>query len=83
MDDQHVFALVKAINGANFDAVHVFAFDAIVVDEIGHLDTLNGLFEALLLSHGSGARKQEASRSWLANQAEAEPVKPPLTEFLI
>jgi hypothetical protein len=37
MDDQHIFALVEAIHGANFDAVHVFTFDTIVVDDIGHL----------------------------------------------
>jgi hypothetical protein len=44
MDDQHILALVKAVHGADFDAVHVFAFDAIVVDDVGHLDTLNRLF---------------------------------------
>jgi hypothetical protein len=59
VDDQHVFALVKAIYGADFDAIHVFAFDAIVVDDIGHFHTLNGLFAASLLSHGSDARKKD------------------------
>jgi hypothetical protein len=47
MDDQHVLALVEAVHGADFDAVHVFAFNAIVVDDIGHLHTLNGLFRSL------------------------------------
>jgi hypothetical protein len=47
VDYQHVFALVEAIHGADFDAVHVFAFDAIVVDDIGHMHTLNGLFASL------------------------------------
>ena len=47
VDDQHVFTLVEAIHGADFDAVHVFAFDAIVVDDIGHIHTLNGLFARL------------------------------------
>src|ERR1700751_4996043 len=51
VDDQHVFALVKAIDRANLNAVHVFAFDAIVVDDIGHLHTLDARSEALLLSH--------------------------------
>jgi hypothetical protein len=51
VDDQHVLALVKAIDGADFNAVHVFTFDAIVVDDIGHLHTLDARFEALLLSH--------------------------------
>jgi hypothetical protein len=42
MDDEHILALVEAIHGADFDAVHVFTFDATVVDDVGHLDTLNG-----------------------------------------
>jgi hypothetical protein len=53
MDDEHILALVEAIYWADFDAVHVFAFDAIIVDDIGHWLTLNGLLRALLLSHGS------------------------------
>src|SRR5208282_5505314 len=40
MDDKHVFALVEAIHGAHLDAVHVFAFDAIIIDDIGHRLTL-------------------------------------------
>jgi hypothetical protein len=44
MDDQHIFALVKTVHRADLDAIHVFTFDAIVVDDIGHLHTLNGLF---------------------------------------
>src|SRR5579862_624187 len=47
VDDQHIFALVEAIHGADFNAVHVFAFDAIVVDDVGHIHTLNGLFASL------------------------------------
>src|ERR1700752_2109749 len=63
VDDQHVLALVKTIDGANFNAVHVFAFDAIVVDDIGHLHTLDARFEALLLSYGVGARKKASVRA--------------------
>ena len=47
VDDQHVFALVEAIYRADLDAVRVFAFDAIVVDDVGHMDTLNGLLAGL------------------------------------
>jgi hypothetical protein len=47
MDNEHIFALVEAIHGANFDAIHVFAFDAIVVDDVGHLHTLKRLFASL------------------------------------
>jgi hypothetical protein len=36
MDHQHVFALVKAIHGADFNTVHKFAFDAVFGDDIGH-----------------------------------------------
>src|SRR5262249_32056536 len=54
MNDQHVLALVETIHGANLDAVHVFALDAIIVDDIGHLLTLNVSFSrALLLPHGT------------------------------
>jgi hypothetical protein len=68
MDDQHVLALVKAIYGADFDAIHVFAFDAIVVDDIGHFHTLDGLFVASLLSHGSDARKKNESSELLIDR---------------
>jgi hypothetical protein len=36
MDNQHIFAFVKAIYRAYFDAVHVFALDAVFDDDIGH-----------------------------------------------
>jgi hypothetical protein len=35
-DDKHVFAFVEAVHGTDFYAVHVFAFDAIFGDQIGH-----------------------------------------------
>jgi hypothetical protein len=37
MDDQHVVAFVEAIDRTDFHAIHVFALDAIVGDDIGHL----------------------------------------------
>src|SRR5471032_500560 len=36
IDDQHVFALVEAIHGADFDTVHVLALDASLGHDIGH-----------------------------------------------
>ena len=36
MDDQHVLAFVETIDGAHFDAIHQFAFDAVLVDDVGH-----------------------------------------------
>jgi hypothetical protein len=39
MDDEHVFAFVKAIDRTDLDTVHVFALDAIVDDDIGHEGT--------------------------------------------
>src|SRR4051794_20830425 len=36
VDDQHHFALVEAVDGADLDAVHIFAFDAGVGDDVGH-----------------------------------------------
>ena len=36
MDHQHVLAFIKAINRANFHAIHILALDAIFDDDIGH-----------------------------------------------
>ena len=36
VDDQHVFTLVETIHGTDFNAVHVFAFDAVFSDNVGH-----------------------------------------------
>lgn len=36
VDYQHVFAFVKAIHGANFHAIHIFAFNAVFSDDVGH-----------------------------------------------
>jgi hypothetical protein len=36
MDHKHILALVEAIHGADFDAIHVFALDAVFDDDIGH-----------------------------------------------
>ena len=36
MDDEHVVALVEAIHGADLDAVHVLALDAVFGDDVSH-----------------------------------------------
>jgi hypothetical protein len=36
MDDEHVLAFVEAVHGAHFNAVGVFALDAILCDDVGH-----------------------------------------------
>jgi hypothetical protein len=36
VNDEHVLALVKTIDRTDFDAIHVFALDALVVDNVGH-----------------------------------------------
>src|SRR5438105_11116489 len=40
VDDQHHFALVETIDRADLDAVHIFAFDAGVGDDVGHVFAL-------------------------------------------
>ena len=37
MDDEHVLAFIETVDRADFDAVHVFALDAIVGHQIGHI----------------------------------------------
>jgi hypothetical protein len=36
MNDEHVLAFVETVDRTDLDAVHVFAFDAIVGHDIGH-----------------------------------------------
>ena len=36
VDHQHVFALIETIYRANFHAIHIFAFDAVFSDDVGH-----------------------------------------------
>ena len=48
VNDEHVLTLVKAVYGTDFYAVHVFAFDTVVGDEIGHGDVL---YVTALISH--------------------------------
>ena len=40
VDDEHVFALVEAVHGAHLDAVHGFAANAAIVDDVGQLGVL-------------------------------------------
>src|SRR5262249_61923756 len=40
-DDEHVLALVEAVHGAHFDAVHGFAANATLVDDVGQLTVLS------------------------------------------
>ena len=39
MDDEHVLPFVKAVHRTNFHAVHEFAADAVVVDDVSHFKT--------------------------------------------
>jgi hypothetical protein len=64
MDDEHVLALVEAIHGAHLDAVHGFAANAAIVDDVGQLCVLPGQFPAPLQLHCSLDRLDAlASRS--------------------
>lgn len=40
MYDEHVLALIEAVNGANVDAVHVFAPNAVFCDDVCHSSPL-------------------------------------------
>jgi hypothetical protein len=41
VDDEHVLALVEAVHGTHFDAVHEFAANAALVDDVGQLRVLS------------------------------------------
>jgi hypothetical protein len=36
MDDEHVLAFIEAVDGADLDAVHVLALDAVFGDDVSH-----------------------------------------------
>jgi hypothetical protein len=41
VDDEHVLALVEAVHGAHFDAIHDFAANTALVDDEGQLSVLS------------------------------------------
>jgi len=45
MDDEEVFALIEAIDGADLDTVGIFAANAVVSDDIGHAALQDGVLE--------------------------------------
>jgi hypothetical protein len=40
MDDEHVLALVEAVDGADLHAIHILALDAVFRDDISHVRSL-------------------------------------------
>jgi hypothetical protein len=42
MNDEHIFALVEAINGAHLYAIHELALDAAFIDDIGQMPSSFG-----------------------------------------
>jgi hypothetical protein len=43
VDDEHVLALVEAIDRAHLHAVHVLALDAVLSDDVGHGRSFDGI----------------------------------------
>jgi hypothetical protein len=39
MNDEHVFALVETIDGANLHAIHKLALDARFIDDVGQMSS--------------------------------------------
>ena len=39
VDHEHIFALVEAVHGAHLDAVHRFAPNAALIDDVGQFST--------------------------------------------
>jgi hypothetical protein len=36
MNDEHVLALIEAVDGANLHTIHILTFDAVFDNDIGH-----------------------------------------------
>jgi hypothetical protein len=43
MDDEHILALVEAVHGAHCNAVHGFAANTAIVDDVSQFSTPNSL----------------------------------------
>lgn len=57
VNDEHVFAFVKAVDGTHLDAIHVLAFDAVFRDDVRHL-ALQVRSLARVLSHRCARRNR-------------------------
>jgi hypothetical protein len=75
VDDQHVLALVEAIHRAHLDAVHRFATNTVIVDDVGQLslvpadrrdEVIHGVChrDAHYLTE-NGRRRRPASSDWI------------------
>src|SRR6185436_9142379 len=53
VDDEHVLALVEAVDRADLDAVHIFAADAGVGDDVGHGSKAPSLGDSALRGRAS------------------------------
>jgi hypothetical protein len=51
LDDEHVLALVEAVHGGHLDAVHRFAANAVLVNNVGQLGVLSADRSGVLI-HG-------------------------------
>src|ERR1700730_15411346 len=77
VDDEHVLALVEAIHGTHVDAVHGFAANTALVDDVGQLNALSAdrsgeLIHGVLavLAHWLKMNAEEASIFRLDRNAE-------------
>ena len=79
VDDEHVLALVEAVHGADLDAVHVFAANATLVDDVGQLDVssagelIHGA-RGLMPKNSSQYRRNDRSDTPIAIQRSGRPI---------
>ena len=43
LDDEQVLAFIEAVDRTDFDAIRIFAFDAVLGDDVRHLQSVLGL----------------------------------------
>jgi hypothetical protein len=81
MDDEHVLALVEAVHGAHFDAVHDFAANAALVDDVGQLTRpfSNVRFAPIASEPSHRSESTRCARSCLPRRKKIE--KPSYIEF--
>src|ERR1700741_2566536 len=62
MDDEHVVALVEAVDGADLDAVHVLALDAVLGPDVSHRARIIRLAASVAASVAASGRRTAATR---------------------
>src|SRR5438128_5351991 len=81
MDDEHVLALVEAVHGAHLDAVHGFAANTAIVDDVGQLGVFPADCRGQLIHHVRHRGARSCDRRFANNLLSGIVVKFPYSAW--